>query len=320
MSEVHPLEPISLREAWPDEARDFTPWLAGNLQLLAAELNLDLELERVEATLPGAGRVDILARQAVTGDRVVIENQLEESDDSHCLRLLGYAANAEANTLVWVARDFTNYHRGILNWLNESDSIDVYAVTVQAYHVGGVLGASFRIEVEPRRAQRGTTAAARTTMSTHYADFYRPLVAQLRQAGLSAVGRGGWRGRWRSFDSGYSPRAVYATELAEGKAFVFLSMYGSRHQEINQALVKHREEIDRKLDGGAIWNQGEDNSSVALQIERTVTDEETNPDNDENIRQWMAENILRLRATVQPFLDQVMSELQPSDGAAEAAE
>ena len=320
MPEVHPLEPISLREAWPDEARDFTPWLAGNLHLLAAELNLELELEQVEATLPGAGRVDILARRAVTGDRVVIENQLEESDDSHCLRLLGYAANAEANTLVWVARDFTNYHRGILNWLNESDSIDVYAVTIQAYQVGGVLGASFRIEVEPRRAQRGTTAAAHTTMSTHYADFYRPLVAQLRQAELPAVGRGGWRGRWRSFDSGYSPRVVYATELAEGKAFVFLSMHGSTHQDIYQALVKHREEIDRKLDGGAIWNQGEDNSSVALETEATVRDEETNPDNIENIRQWMAENILRMRGTVQPYLDQVMSEQPHGHGDTETAE
>ena len=157
-------------------------------------------------------------------------------------------------------------------------------------------------------------------MSTHYADFYRPLVAQLRQSELPAVGRGGWRGRWRSFDSGYSPRVVYATELAEGKAFVFLSMHGSTHQDIYQALVKHREEIDRKLDGGAIWNQGEDNSSVGLKTEATVTGEDADPDNDENIRQWMAKNILRLRATVQPFLDQVMSELQPSDGAAEAAE
>ena len=61
---------------------------------------------------------------------VVIENQLEQSDDSHCLRLLGYAATAEAYILVWVAQHFTTYHRSILNWVNEADTIDVYAVTV----------------------------------------------------------------------------------------------------------------------------------------------------------------------------------------------
>ena len=98
------LEPVSLRQVWPDEARDFTPWLADNLHLLGAELNLALELVEVEATLPEAGRVDIIAQQVSTMAKVVIENQLEVSDDSHCLRLLGYAANADANILVWVAR------------------------------------------------------------------------------------------------------------------------------------------------------------------------------------------------------------------------
>ena len=104
MPEINALEPVSLRQVWPDEARDFTPWLADNLHLLAAELNLALELVEVEATLPEAGRVDIIAQQVSTMAKVVIENQLEVSDDSHCLRLLGYAANADANILVWVAR------------------------------------------------------------------------------------------------------------------------------------------------------------------------------------------------------------------------
>ena len=124
MPEINALEPVSLRQVWPDEARHFTPWLADHLHLLGSELNLALELVAVEATLPEAGRVDIIAQQASSMAKVVIENQLEVSDDSHCLRLLGYAANAGANILVWVARDFTDYHRSILSWLNESDNIE----------------------------------------------------------------------------------------------------------------------------------------------------------------------------------------------------
>ena len=126
--EIYPLEPQGLRAGWPNEAQHFTPWLAKNLCLLAAQLNLELELEATQANLDVAGRVDILARDAVTKERVVIENQLGPSDDSHCLRLLGYAANAAANTLIWVAQDFLPSHRNILNWLNQSDSISVYAV------------------------------------------------------------------------------------------------------------------------------------------------------------------------------------------------
>ena len=45
-----------------------------------------------EVTLPRAGRMDIYAQQAEPDARVVIENQFEESDDSHCLWLLGFQA------------------------------------------------------------------------------------------------------------------------------------------------------------------------------------------------------------------------------------
>ena len=45
MPEIHELEPVNLREAWPDEARHFTPWLASHLNLLGDELELELYLE-----------------------------------------------------------------------------------------------------------------------------------------------------------------------------------------------------------------------------------------------------------------------------------
>ena len=61
MPEINALEPVSLRQVWPDEARagrvdiiaqqvstmakvvieNFTPWLADHLHLLGAELNLE---------------------------------------------------------------------------------------------------------------------------------------------------------------------------------------------------------------------------------------------------------------------------------------
>ena len=130
--EIGGLESVGLRTIWPDEARDFTPWLAQNLDRLAPELHMDLELVQREATLPGAGRVDILAKQVGSDADVVIENQLGASDDGHCLRLLGYAANADADIVVWVARSFTQYHRSIVRWLNNGDIINAYAVELDA--------------------------------------------------------------------------------------------------------------------------------------------------------------------------------------------
>ncbi len=311
MADIHALEPVGLRDHWPHEANDFTPWLARNLSLLGAELNLVLELEGEEVTLPGSGRVDILARQATSGARVVIENQLGSSDDSHCLRLLGYAANADANILVWVARDFSDYHRGIMSWLNESDNIAVYAVKVRAFLVDGRKVVDFRLVVEP--PQEGPTSApGRKTASTYYAEFYRPVVANLRRSGMKPVGRGGFRGRYRSFQTGYWG-VYYSSGFSGGRATASLGFYGVGRDAFD-ALAEHRPKIDADLDGGTEWHEKGDHYWVWLKAEETIDDPMSIPD---TVGQWITENLLRLREAAQPILDRVMADMGSSSSETE---
>ena len=317
--EIQALNRVSLREAWPDEARHFTPWLADNIDLLGAKLDLRLEQVQAEVTLPGAGRVDICAQQAGTDAKVVIENQLEESDDSHCLRLLGYAANAEANILVWVARAFTDYHKSILEWLNDADTIHVYAVTVRAYRVGKSLAADFRTVVEPPQSQPGPSRPTKKNSNTLYAEFYRPLVARLRQRGVQPVGRGGWRGRWRSFQTGHAG-ATYGTGLDNGKPTVFLSLHGTGHHTRYRALLRHREEIAGQVAGTILWQEGNEGaweSLVTLEREEPVNLPAPEEELD-TARQWMADNLVPLRDAVQPHLDQVMEAVRANGEAAGA--
>ena len=311
MPEIQPLEPVSLREAWPSEASDFTPWLVEHIGRLGEELHL--ELARQEVTLPGdAGRVDILAQQVGTGAKVVIENQLEQSDDSHCLRLLGYAAGAEASILIWVARNFTPYHRSILEWLNAADTIHVYAVEVHAYRVGGVLAADFRTVVEPATAIVEAPLSAKNS-NTLYAEFYRPLVARLRQGGLQP---GGWRGKWRQFHTGHQG-AFYGLGLVEGKAQVFLSFKGPDRQERYRALLQYRAEIDGKIEGALSWQEegpGSWGESLVL-LERAEAVSLTSPEAElEGARRWMADKLVSLRAALQPRLDE-LTPTADADGA-----
>lgn len=321
MPKIQPLKHVSLRKAWPDEARDFTPWLASNIDLLGDKLNLELEKVKTEATLPGAGRVDIYARQANTDAKVVIENQLGESDDSHCLRLLGYAANAEANILVWVARAFNPYHKSILEWLNDADTIHVYAVTVRAYRVGEDLAADFHTVVEPPQSQPGPSRSTNKNSNTLYAEFYRPMVARLRQSGVQPVGKGGWRGQWRSFQTGYSD-VVYATQVLDGeKARVFLHLKGPDRQQKYRFLLRHREEIDGKVNG-AIWGKeggGFWDNCVALDSDETVS-LTSSEEKLATVRQWMADNLILLRDTLQPRLDQLIQVEDAASGAVEGTD
>ena len=306
MAEIHELQPVGLREAWPHEAWNFTPWLAERLHLLGKELNLDLELVGTEIVLPEAGRVDILAKQVETGANVVIENQFGWSDDSHCLRLLGYAANADSDILVWVAEDFTEYHRGILAWLNQSDSINVYAVEARAYRVGDSLAAAFRLAVGPTQAtQDRPSPSAATNTNTWYAQFYRPLVDRLRREGLPPVGRGGFRGQWRSFETGY-PQTVYAVGWNDGTAQASWQTYGDDKERVYAGLAQYKEEIDAALNKEAIWEAEGWDHWVRLETKDLPIHDDADY---ERARQWLADNLLRLREAVQPYLEQVMQEL-----------
>ena len=73
-----------LRKIWPDEARDFTPWLAeaANLNILGEAIDIPLELEERESSV-GKFSADIYAVDTNTGKKVIIENQLEETNHDH---------------------------------------------------------------------------------------------------------------------------------------------------------------------------------------------------------------------------------------------
>ncbi len=78
------LNEVKLRDCWDDEAGDFTPWLSNpeNLALLGETVGMDLELFGTEQRV-GSFSADILCKNTVTDEWVLIENQLESTDHGH---------------------------------------------------------------------------------------------------------------------------------------------------------------------------------------------------------------------------------------------
>ncbi|MEW2354561.1 hypothetical protein [Spirillospora sp. NPDC029432] len=63
MPDLGRLEPIALREVWPSEPADFTPWLAQNLDALGQAVGLALELRQREHAV-GRYALDLLLEDA----------------------------------------------------------------------------------------------------------------------------------------------------------------------------------------------------------------------------------------------------------------
>ena len=138
------LELVDVRKIWNHEERDFTPWLADNLLRLNAVLDMNLELVAIEDRKPEAGRADILAKDTGSGANVVIENQLDWSDDSLLARLLGYAASRDAQVVIWISTGFWKWHLDILDWLGKA-GVEIYGIELSAWRIGDVVAPHFEL-------------------------------------------------------------------------------------------------------------------------------------------------------------------------------
>ncbi|MHA3914035.1 DUF4268 domain-containing protein [Halovulum sp. GXIMD14793] len=160
-----------VRDIWPDEARDFTPWLAkqNNLSLLADTLGFGeegFELEAIEVN-NGPFRADILCRDTTSpeGEHVLIENQFGKSDHDHLGKLITYASGLNAKTLILIGEEIREEHRAALDWLNAISSEDMrfFAVSMEVWRIGESLPAPrFNVIVKPNDWSKQVSRSAKT--------------------------------------------------------------------------------------------------------------------------------------------------------------
>lgn len=142
-----------LRSVWPHEANDFTKWLAQeeNLALLSDAIDIDLELEERESSV-GSFNVDIFAKEVGTNRRVIIENQLEDTNHDHLGKLITYASGKGAEVIVWVVKRARDEHRQAIEWLNQhtDSNIGFFLLEIELWQIGDSMKAPrFNIVEKP---------------------------------------------------------------------------------------------------------------------------------------------------------------------------
>lgn len=120
MINLSKLEEIKdLRTVWPNDAIDFTPWLSqeDNIALLADVVGLDITIDETESSV-GDFSVDIYASEMGTDRKIIIENQLEDTNHDHLGKLITYASGKSADVIIWLVKHAREENKAAIEWLN----------------------------------------------------------------------------------------------------------------------------------------------------------------------------------------------------------
>ena len=142
-----------LRTIWPHEARDFSRWLSqeDNLAQLSDAVGIDIVLEELESSV-GSFSVDLFAREEGTGRKIIIENQLEDTNHDHLGKIITYASGKGAEVVIWIVKRARDEHKQAMEWLNQhtDENVGFFLIEIELWKIGDSLPAPmFNIVEKP---------------------------------------------------------------------------------------------------------------------------------------------------------------------------
>ncbi|MBQ1968090.1 MAG: hypothetical protein II371_00660 [Flavobacteriales bacterium] len=127
-----------LRSVWQHEAKDFSKWLSqeDNLAELSDAIGVDMVLEERESAV-GSFSVDLYAVEEGTERRIIIENQLEDTNHDHLGKLITYASGKGAEVIVWIVKRARDEHRQAIEWLNQNTGVNIgfFLVEIELWQI-----------------------------------------------------------------------------------------------------------------------------------------------------------------------------------------
>ena len=314
---------LDVRTKWPDEALDFTPWLAQNLDLLGEELGMKLELVQQEKAV-GPMSLDILAKDSDTGDLVAIENQLEWTDTHHLGQLLTYATGCDARVAIWVATEFRHEYATALHKLNEW--------TIDGHGGNRFYGVKIELVRNPARSDDEPrfrkvvypggwdkditlpTVPPMTPDARKYYDFYQPLIEDLVQAGfaVNAIQYYDYKGRF--FRPSLRPDTGYAASFDwRNSAWVTLHIDAGNkdlNKRIFDELKTQQEDIESRIDAGPdpdwhwLRHDAYSFSSINIRMDGSIDDP---PEKLEQVSVWMLDLLPKFREVFDPRVEDILN-------------
>jgi hypothetical protein len=291
------LTEVDLREVWGHEALDFTIWLAleENIDLLSEAIGIDIKPIQTEA---GVGRfnVDLLAEEEGTGRKIIIENQLENTDHDHLGKIITYASGYDAEIIIWIVREVRDEHQKAIEWLNEhtDENISLFLLKIKLWKIEGSNPApKFEIIVSPNQwakviktAQTNNTLTDTKLTQLEFWNKFKEYVLSTNKKIRLQTPR---PQHWYDITIGSSDAHLSLTFNTRDN-LVSCELYISRSKDLFNFLSERRSEIETEIGEEADWIDAP--TASRIKIKKNVSNCFNQNEWEEQFRWLLAKTVL----------------------------
>ena len=310
MVNINKISKIPLKEEFPHEAHDFTPWLKKNLRYIEEELHLkfgDNALTEVEV---GRYSCDVFV-ETVDGKKVVIENQFERADHDHLGKMLTYAAGLDADMLIWIAEEFGDEEIATLNWLNSISPEETpvfFAVQIGLIKIGSSEpGLDIDIIVQPDKWSKKVIKRKNENMKREkYHGLWKNFIEYFSNKRNELKDKTAPRDNWINIPSKVK-RLEFTFMFVDGKTPGIQLWIGHLTQEENEAifnkLKEHQHELTSTLPN-LKWVNKSENKSKKIMFLRDK-DYNFSEEEQEDVFEWFVQAMEKFEKSFNPLLEEI---------------
>lgn len=308
MVNLSKLEEIKdLRTVWPHEALDFTPWLSqdDNITLLADAIGIDITVDETESSV-GDFNVDIFASETGTDRKIIIENQLEDTNHDHLGKLITYASGKSADIVIWVVKHAREEHKAAIEWLNNhtDDSVGFFLCEIKLYRIGNSEPAvKFEVIEKPndwtkeikKSESINETQQLRYEYWVAFEDyaFKNPIFAK------NFKKRKPSKNHWLNFSIGSSACHIAVSQIKQRNE-LDVELYISDDTELYNSLYENKTDIELISGLSFDWRELPDRKASRNVLEKSVQLENKNAW--ESQFEWLIDVMIKMKTTFSKYI------------------
>lgn len=308
MVNLSKLEEIKdLRTVWPHEALDFTPWLSqdDNITLLADSIGIDITVDETESSV-GDFNVDIFASETGTDRKIIIENQLEDTNHDHLGKLITYASGKSADIVIWVVKHAREEHKAAIEWLNNhtDDSVGFFLCEIKLYRIGNSEPAvKFEVIEKPndwtkeikKSESINETQQLRYDYWVAFEDyaFKNPIFAK------NFKKRKPSKNHWLNFSIGSSACHIAVSQIKQRNE-LDVELYISDDTELYNSLYENKTDIELTSGLSFDWRELPDRKASRIVLEKSVQLENKNAWGSQF--EWLIDVMVKMKTTFSKYI------------------